>query len=612
MNFLKLKVSIDDKEIKVPQGFTVLQACELAGVFIPRFCYHADLSVAGNCRMCLVAVAGSPKLVASCMMPVSDNMHIFTDSQTVRKAQQGVMEHLLINHPLDCPICDQGGECDLQDQAQYFGTTHGRFLGIKRAVEDKDIGPFIKTVMTRCIHCTRCIRFASEIAGISVLGTFGRGRATEVGTYVEKLFRSEISGNVIDLCPVGALTSKPSAFTARSWESKKINSVDFFDGMCSPLTYEVRGVEIFRVLPFKRTAQSNWISDKARFAFDGISFQRLSVPMLSSVSSMASDQLSEINWSTAFQLAKLDLTFSSKSLFCVGNLVDSYSLAMTYTNFLKQGGGCWIFHFPFFWSNVDFRSKFLYNQRYEDLKDKKVCVLINCNPKKEGAVFYGYLRQRITEGTLSVYQVGSQCDPSFISVGSSVLSLLSLVEGRHPFCKAIYLAENVVFVKGISMNQRRDSFNIDYLIDSMVNALYEVPAVGRQKPFFKYLDLNTKETSNFFHLHSNQVTAMDMSISNSYSNVIFEKNFFGCSFSTNFDSSFTQPVYNKVLSNTYYSGHHYDIGAAISTVVLPTPSFFEKKSLVIDMQGCAFKLEAVHNFSKSSKESIPSSLPFLV
>jgi NADH dehydrogenase/NADH:ubiquinone oxidoreductase subunit G len=202
MNVLNLIVKIDDQEINVPSGYTILQAAELAGIFIPRFCYHADLSVAGNCRMCLVAVAGSPKLAAACMMPIADKMHIYTDSVTVRKAQQGVMEHLLVNHPLDCPICDQGGECDLQDQAQYYGTTQGRFLGIKRAVEDKDIGPFIKTVMTRCIHCTRCIRFASEIAGISLLGTFGRGRGTEVGTYVEKLFKSEISGNVIDLCPV--------------------------------------------------------------------------------------------------------------------------------------------------------------------------------------------------------------------------------------------------------------------------------------------------------------------------------------------------------------------------------------------------------------------------
>jgi len=602
MNVLNFNVTIDDQQVKVPSGYTILQAAELAGVFIPRFCYHADLSVAGNCRMCLVAVAGSPKLAASCMMPISDNMHIFTDSVIVRKAQQGVMEHLLVNHPLDCPICDQGGECDLQDQAQYFGATHGRFLGVKRAVEDKDIGPFIKTVMTRCIHCTRCIRFASEIAGISLLGTFGRGRGTEVGTYVEKLFRSEISGNVIDLCPVGALTSKPSAFTARSWESKKINSVDLFDGVCSSLTLETRGVEIFRVLPFKRTQQSNWISDKARFGFDGLAYQRLSSPLLSSNS-----VIKEFSWLDSFRLTKLDLSFSKKTLFSVGNILDIHTISQVYGNFLKQGGGCWLSNFPYFYLNIDFRSNFLYNERFESLKEKDSCILINCNPKKEGAVFYGYLKQRMTEGTLKVYQIGSHCDHSFISLGSSVYSLISFIEGRNSFCKDFSSLSNVCVVKGISLNQRKDALGFDLLLDLFIESLYP----SKDLKEFRYLD-KVGVRANVFQLYSTQASSFDMGIYEPFSNLVSEKVRFDSSFFMGFDSHYTSFISNQITSSKYYYGHHYDVGAIASNVILPIPSFFEKKSLTLDMQGLILNIEPIHNFVKSARESVSSSIPFII
>ena len=599
MNVLNLIVTIDDQEIKVPSGYTILQAAELAGIFIPRFCYHADLSVAGNCRMCLVAVAGSPKLAAACMMPIAGNMRIFTDSITVRKAQQGVMEHLLVNHPLDCPICDQGGECDLQDQAQYFGATHGRFLGIKRAVEDKDIGPFIKTVMTRCIHCTRCIRFASEVAGVSLLGTFGRGRGTEVGTYVEKLFKSEISGNVIDLCPVGALTSKPSAFTTRSWESKKVNSVDLFDGVGTALTLEIRGVEISRVLPFKRTHQANWISDKARFSFDGLSYQRLSTPLLYS-----EGLLKELDWASSFKLIKLDLAFSNTTLYCVGNLVDLYSIGQTYGNFLKQGGGCWLLNYPFFSIDIDFRSNFLYNERIESLKEKEACILINCNPKKEGAVFYGYIKQRMSEGTLKVYQVGSQCDKSFISLGSSVHSLLTLMEGRNPLCKELAGIKNLSILKGINTNQRKDSSNIDLLLDKWLKALSSSTCTSKE---FAYLD-TTSPKVNVFPAYSNQVASFDMGIREPFSNITFRKSLFNSSFFVGFDS---YPYISNQVGRAYYYGHHYEVGASVSNIILPMPSFFEKKSLTLDMQGCTLTLEPIHQFTKA-KESVSISIPFII
>ncbi|MCC7250856.1 NADH-quinone oxidoreductase subunit NuoG, partial [Hyphomicrobium sp.] len=278
---------IDGKLTEVEDGITLLQACEQAGAEIPRFCYHERLSIAGNCRMCLVEVQGSPKPVASCAMGVNDlppnkdnsPKIINTQSAVVKKAREGVMEFLLINHPLDCPICDQGGECDLQDQAMAYGFDRGRFRENKRAVKDKELGPLVKTTMTRCIHCTRCIRFATEIAGVEELGATGRGENMEVGTYVEKALTSELSGNIIDLCPVGALTSKPYAFTARSWELRKTESVDVLDAVGSNIRVDTRGPQVMRILPrLNEAVNEEWISDKTRFAYDGLLRQRLDRP----------------------------------------------------------------------------------------------------------------------------------------------------------------------------------------------------------------------------------------------------------------------------------------------------------------------------------------------
>ena len=265
----------------MPKGVTVLQACEQAGVDVPRFCYHQRLSIAGNCRMCLVEVEKSPKPVASCAMPVMPNMNIKTTTPLVKKAREGVMEFLLINHPLDCPICDQGGECELQDQSLIYGSDRSRFTEYKRAVEDKELGPLVKTVMSRCIHCTRCVRFATEVAGVQDLGVTGRGGMAEIGTYVSKLLTSELSGNVIDLCPVGALTSKPFAFTARSWELKFAESIDVTDGLGSNIRVDTRGTEVMRIVPrLHEGVNEEWISDKARFSYDGLKRQRLDTPMV--------------------------------------------------------------------------------------------------------------------------------------------------------------------------------------------------------------------------------------------------------------------------------------------------------------------------------------------
>src|SRR6202047_5040144 len=273
------KLIVDGKEIDVPEEFTLLQACEAAGAEIPRFCYHERLSIAGNCRMCLVEVKGGPKPVASCAWAVRDCRpgpkgeppKISTRSPMVKKAREGVMEFLLINHPLDCPICDQGGECDLQDQAMGYGMDHSRYAENKRAVQDKNLGPLVKTVMTRCIHCTRCIRFITEVAGVPDLGATSRGEHMEVGTYVEKALSSELSGNIIDLCPVGALTSKPYAFVARSWELTKVDSIDVLDAVGTNIRIDARGTEVLRILPrINEDVNEEWVGDKSRFAIAGL------------------------------------------------------------------------------------------------------------------------------------------------------------------------------------------------------------------------------------------------------------------------------------------------------------------------------------------------------
>src|SRR5213082_257858 len=276
------KVTVDGVELEVPQGVTVLQACELAGVEIPRFCYHERLSIAGNCRMCLVEQEKAPKPIASCAMPAMDKMVIKTNTPMVQKARNGVMEFLLINHPLDCPICDQGGECDLQDQAMGYGrAAFHRFNENKRAVEDKYMGPLIKTIMTRCIQCTRCVRFATEVAGVPDLGATGRGEDMEITTYLEKAFASELSGNVVDLCPVGALTSKPYAFNARPWELRKTESVDVMDAQGCNIRVDTRGPQVMRVLPrLNEEVNEEWISDKTRHVVDGLRAQRLDQPYI--------------------------------------------------------------------------------------------------------------------------------------------------------------------------------------------------------------------------------------------------------------------------------------------------------------------------------------------
>ena len=305
-------ITIDNKKVEFESGMTVMQACELAGAEIPRFCYHEKSSIAGNCRMCLVEMEkGPPKPVASCAMPAGDGMVIKTDSEMVKKARKGVMEFLLINHPLDCPICDQGGECDLQDQALHYGFDKSRYEENKRAVKNKHMGPLVSTIMTRCIHCTRCVRFSTEVAGVDDLGLLGRGENAEITTYLEKTIDSELSGNVIDLCPVGALTSKPYSFKSRPWELTKTETFDVFDGIGSSIRVDTRGKQVLRVLPrINEDTNEEWISDKTRFAIDGLSRQRLDKVYI-----RENDKLNISDWDTALNQIKNEINNRGKDSF---------------------------------------------------------------------------------------------------------------------------------------------------------------------------------------------------------------------------------------------------------------------------------------------------------
>src|SRR5947209_8043688 len=393
------KAKVDGVEVEFEAGMNVLQVAELAGKEIPRFCYHERLSIAGNCRMCLVEVKpGPPKPQASCALPAAENMEIFTDTPMVKKARHGVMEFLLINHPLDCPICDQGGECDLQDQAMGYGRDDSRYAENKRAVEEKFMGPLIKTVMTRCIQCTRCVRFITEVAGVSEIGLISRGEDVEITTYLDSAVTSELSANVIDLCPVGALTSKPYAFNARPWELTKTHSVDVMDALGSAIRVDARGPAVLRVLPrINDAVNEEWISDKTRYVCDGLSRQRLDRPMI-----RVDGRLAPASWSDALSVvaARLKGVPADRIGVIAGDLQDAESMKAALDLFGGMGvksldcrqDGMALGDGP--------RASWLFNSTIAGLEEADVVLLVGTNLRLEAPVLNTRLRKRWLAGAL--------------------------------------------------------------------------------------------------------------------------------------------------------------------------------------------------------------------
>ncbi len=449
------KLTIDGREIEVEDGITVLQACELAGIEIPRFCYHERLSVAGNCRMCLVEMERSPKPIASCAMPVAEGMVIHTDTPGVQKARKGVMEFLLINHPLDCPICDQGGECDLQDQAMAYGFDSSRYEENKRAVKEKYMGPLIKTIMTRCIHCTRCVRLATEVAGVEELGALGRGEHLEIST-LERAIDSELSGNLVDVCPVGALTSKPYAFSARPWELRKTPSIDALDAVGSNVRVDCRGREVMRVLPrLHEDINEEWISDKTRHACDGLRRQRLDRPYV-----RRDGKLQEASWEEAFKAIadRVSGLTGEKIAAIAGDLCDAESM-LALKHLMETLGS----------PNLDCRQDgakleggtragYLFNTTIAGIEAADAALLIGTNPRWEAAMINARFRKRFLMGGFQVGVIGPQVDLTYRTdyLGAGPETLKELAEGRGAGAELLSNAENPMLVLGMGALARAD------------------------------------------------------------------------------------------------------------------------------------------------------------
>ena len=477
------KIYHDLENEKISSSISLLDYLESIGIIIPHYCYDRRLSIAGNCRMCMVEVKGSPKPVIACATPLSSCLRnaseIYTHSPMVKKARESVLEFLLLNHPLDCPICDQGGECDLQDQSFFYGTSKKRFYESKRVVSNKNLGPIVKTVMTRCIHCTRCVRFAEEVAGVDDLGMFGRGSSSEIGTYIEKNFQSELSGNVIDLCPVGALTSKPYAFVKRNWELKTISSIDFTDGFSSSIQLSLKNNKIVKVQPgFNRSLKDfNWISDKARFAFEGsFSLDRYSEGYVQNSTSNIKKNLS---WTELLEEICSILYFqdiinsyrlnSHKLIVVIDNNISLEALTMLIMLSrsvpiidIKKSEGIFL--------NLDLESNFLINSNFDtSLYSSNLCLLIGVNTRYEGLSLNLKLRGRIKKGNFRIVSLGPTVDLTYPveTLGLTLKNLLSIVSGNHIFCQDLVKDSNPIIIVGSEVYKRKDGLKIFKILNSL-------------------------------------------------------------------------------------------------------------------------------------------------
>ncbi|XP_030888983.1 NADH-ubiquinone oxidoreductase 75 kDa subunit, mitochondrial [Leptonychotes weddellii] len=503
---------------------------------IPRFCYHERLSVAGNCRMCLVEIEKAPKVVAACAMPVMKGWNILTNSEKSKKAREGVMEFLLANHPLDCPICDQGGECDLQDQSMMFGSDRSRFLEGKRAVEDKNIGPLVKTIMTRCIQCTRCIRFASEIAGVDDLGTTGRGNDMQVGTYIEKMFMSELSGNVIDICPVGALTSKPYAFTARPWETRKTESIDVMDAVGSNIVVSTRTGEVMRILPrMHEDINEEWISDKTRFAYDGLKRQRLTEPMVRNEKGL----LTYTSWEDALsRVAGMLQSFQGNDVAAIaGGLVDAEALIALkdLLNRVDSDTLCTEEVFPTTGAGTDLRSSYLLNTTIAGVEEADVVLLVGTNPRFEAPLFNARIRKSWLHNDLKVALIGSPVDLTYRydHLGDSPKILQDIAFGSHPFSQVLHEAKKPMVVVGSSALQRSDGAAI---LEAISNIAQKIQMSSGVTGDWKVMNILHRYVGCPFHL---------------------------------------------------FAGHHGDVGAPIADVILPGAAYTEKSATYVNTEGRA-------------------------
>jgi NADH-quinone oxidoreductase subunit G len=569
------KLTIDGREIEVSAGTTVLQACEQAGIEIAHFCYHERLQIAGNCRMCLVEMERSPKPIASCAMPAGEGMVIRTNSPKAVKARHGVMEFLLINHPLDCPICDQGGECDLQDQAMAYGFDRSRYAENKRAVRDKDFGPLVKTHMTRCIHCTRCIRFLSEVAGVTELGATSRGEDMEIGTYIERALTSELSGNIIDLCPVGALTSKPYAFVARPWELVKTPSVDALDAVGSNIRIDARGPEVLRVLPdLNEAVNEEWISDKTRFAIDGLLHRRLDRPYV-----RRSGKLADADWREALEVVadRLRAVPGERIAAIAGDLCDAE--AMFALKELLDGLGAASLDCRQDGASLDpgCRAGYLFNTTIAGIEAADACLLVGTNPRWEAALVNARLRKRYLMGGFRVAAIGPRLDLTFPveMLGPGGEAVTALARGEHPWAQVLAQAKHPMLVLGQAALARPDGAQVL----AMARGIAERSGLVRD-------DWNG---FNVLHCAAARVGGLDLGFVPGAGGRAVDDIIAGCR-SGDVELLYllgADEIATDDLGSAFvvYQGHHGDRGARRADVILPGAAYTEKDGTYVNTEG---------------------------
>lgn len=574
-----ITLNIDGHDVSVPAGSTIMQAAEKLAIEIPHFCYHKRLSIAGNCRMCLVEVEGAPKPVASCHWPASEGMVVKTQSEQTQEARKGTMEFLLINHPLDCPICDQAGECSLQDISLGYGSDCSRFEESKRAVEDKDIGEKIKTVMTRCIHCTRCVRFATEIAGVEEFGAVFRGENTKIGTYVEHALQSELSGNMIDLCPVGALTSKPYAFTGRPWELKETNSIDIMDGLGTNISVHHRAGKVMRVVPRENEdVNEEWMADSGRFSYDMLNENRLTTPLVRKGKSQKS-----CGWQQAFKA--LDDVFEDASPLSIAALAGSQQSAEDYyafNAFMKNTIGT---------DSVDVRPErvalkhgnrkdYLFNSGITGVEEADILLLVGANPKLESPVLNARIRRQVTEGKLEVVRIGANEDLTYpvTQLGETPEDLVKLCNARNATYKKLAAAKRPMIIAGVeSALSRTDGVNIYKAITALTQKINAVNVHWNGL--------------NILHQTAGLVAGLDMSVHPEKSGMDTAKILrtlkkgdvetlvlYG-------DHAGITPDLARMAKNVVYIGTHKTALAKIADICLPTAAYTEKQSYWTNMEG---------------------------
>ncbi len=564
-------LTVDGVEVEVEPGTTVLQACEQAGVEIPRFCYHERLSIAGNCRMCLVEVTpGPPKPAASCALPAGDGMEVRTNTEKVKQYREGVMEFLLINHPLDCPICDQGGECDLQDQSMAYGEGASRYNEKRRIVKEKYMGPLIRTIMTRCIHCTRCVRFADEIAGVPSLGAIGRGENMQITTYNEQAFASEMAGNVVDLCPVGALTSKPYTFKARPWELKNTETIDVHDALGSNVRIDSRGKAVMRALPrIHEEVNEEWISDKTRHAVDGLAKNRLDRPYIKK-----DGKLQEATWEEAFGAiaAILQGVDGSQIAGIVGDLADAESMyAMKLL--ISSLGGSVECRQDGSKMGAKHRAGYLFNSGVAGIDEADAILLVGSNPRHESPVLNARIRQRWLTRECPVANVGPDVDLSYKvqQLGDSAAVLENILDGNNDFADVLSKAEKPMIILGQGALNRDDSLAIIKLAHDICE---------------KYGGSGDWNGFNVLHTAASRVAALDMGLvtDGGIDGILdgAEKGDIKVVYNLGADELDTARLEKAFV---IYQGSHGDEGVRHADVILPGVAYTEKPGTYLNTEG---------------------------